>query len=222
MIATEQREQFICSHIGLVHSCVRRFVGRGMEYDDLFQAGCEGLIKAADGFDESRGLQFSTYAVPVILGEMRRLFREGGTVKVSRSLKETAMHINRAREQIATRCGREPTIGEIAEQLALEPSEVALAMSATQPPLSLTRRDDEEESDQIDLPTPSHEEHVTTRLALQQLLAQLPPRDRTLIIERYIHRHTQQVTADKLGMTQVQVSRRERVLLQHMRDKLTG
>ena len=132
------------------------------------------------------------------------------------------MHINRAREQIATRCGREPTIGEIAEQLALEPSEVALAMSATQPPLSLTRRDDEEESDQIDLPTPSHEEHVTTRLALQQLLAQLPPRDRTLIIERYIHRHTQQVTADKLGMTQVQVSRRERVLLQHMRDKLTG
>lgn len=221
MIATEQREQFICSHIGLVHSCARRFAGRGMEYDDLFQAGCEGLIKAADGFDTSRGLQFSTYAVPVILGEMRRLFREGGTVKVSRSLKELAMHINRTRDQIAIRSGREPTIGEIAEQLEIEPSEVALAMSATQPPLSLTRQDDEEESDQIDLPTPSHEERITTRLALQQLLAQLPPRDRTLIIERYIHRRTQQATADKLGMTQVQVSRRERVLLQHMRDKLS-
>ncbi len=221
MIATEQREEFICSHIGLVHSCVRRFVGRGMEYDDLFQAGCEGLIKAADGFDTTRGLQFSTYAVPVILGEIRRLFREGGTVKVSRSLKELAMHVSRIRERIAVQSGSEPTIGEIAERLGVDAADVALAMSATQAPLSLTRQDDEEDGDQIDLPTPSHEERVTTRLALQQLLAQLPPRDRALITERYIHRRTQQATADMLGMTQVQVSRRERVLLQHLRDKLT-
>ncbi len=222
MIATEQREAFICSHIGLVHNCARRFIGRGIEYDDLFQAGCEGLVKAADGFDTDRGLQFSTYAVPVILGEMRRLFREAGTVKVSRSLKELAMHINRTREQILIRSGQEPTIAEIAAQLAIEPTEVALAMSAAQPPLSLTRQDDEEESDQIDLPTPSHEEQVTTRLALQQLLSQMTPRDRELIIHRYIHHRTQQTTADLLGMTQVQVSRRERVLLQHMRDKLIG
>lgn len=222
MIATEQREAFICSHIGLVHTCARRFVGRGIEYDDLFQAGCEGLIKAADGFDTSRGLQFSTYAVPVILGEMRRLFREGGTVKVSRSLKELAMHINRTREELAIQCGREPTVTEIAEKLALEPAEVALAMTAAQPPLSLTRRDDEEESEQIDLPTPSHEERVTTRLALQQLLSQMEQRDRELITHRYIHHRTQQATAQRLGMTQVQVSRRERALLQYMRDKLTG
>lgn len=222
MTATEQREAFICSNIGLVHTCARRFIGRGIEYDDLFQAGCEGLIKAADGFDTSRGLQFSTYAVPVILGEIRRLFREGGTVKVSRSLKELAMHINRTREEMAIRCGREPTVTEIAEKLALEPTEVALAMTAAQPPLSLTRRDDEEESEQIDLPTPSHEERVTTRLALQQLLSQMEQRDRDLITHRYIHHRTQQATAQRLGMTQVQVSRRERVLLQYMRDKLTG
>lgn len=221
MIATEQREEFICQNIGLVHSCAKRFAGRGIEYDDLFQAGCEGLIKAADGFDTERGLQFSTYAVPLILGEIKRLFRDGGAVKVSRSIKELGMHIGRVREQMAIRLGREPTVGEIAEEMELEPPQVALAMSAALPPLSLTRRDDEDEEDQIDLPTPSHEERVTTRLALQQLLDRMDARDRELIICRYIHRRTQQVTAERLGMTQVQVSRRERALLQYMRELLT-
>lgn len=221
MIATEQREEFICQNIGLVHSCAKRFIGRGMEYDDLFQAGCEGLIKAADGFDTERGLQFSTYAVPLILGEIKRLFRDGGAVKVSRSLKELGMHIGRVREQMVIRLGREPTVGEIADEMELEAPQVALAMSAALPPLSLTRRDDEDDEDQIDLPTPSHEERITTRLALQQLLERMDVRDRELIISRYIHRRTQQATAERLGMTQVQVSRRERVLLQYMRERLT-
>ncbi len=104
------RDEWICSNIGLVHSCAKRFTGRGIEYDDLFQAGCMGLVKAADGFDESRGLKFSTYAVPVILGEMRRLFRDGGTVKVSRSLKELAMRATREREGFTRREGLSPAL----------------------------------------------------------------------------------------------------------------
>lgn len=103
--AADTREESICRNMGLVHACARRFTGRGLEYDDLFQAGCIGLIKAVDGFDADRGLQFSTYAVPVILGEMRRLFREGGTVKVSRSLKELSLRAGRAREQLCAAAG---------------------------------------------------------------------------------------------------------------------
>ena len=183
------REEWICANIGLVHACAKRFTGRGMEYDDLFQAGCMGLVKAADGFDESRGLKFSTYAVPVILGEMRRLFRDGGTVKVSRSLKELALRATREREGYIHREGREPTIGELADLLGVDAEQAAEALGA------------------------SH-------LALQQVLGELEPRDRALIVLRYLNRHTQQATADKLGMTQVQVSRRERVILEQMRKKL--
>ena len=126
----------ICGNIGLVHSCARRFRDRGMEYDDLFQAGCLGLTKAVDGFDASRGLQFSTYAVPVILGEIRRLFREGGAVKVSRSLKELSLQVSRAREKLSTTLSREPTVGEIAEMLSRTPEEIAEALQAGLPPLA--------------------------------------------------------------------------------------
>ena len=217
-----RREDVICQNIGLVHSCARRFTGRGVEYDDLFQAGCMGLVKAADGFDEERGLKFSTYAVPVILGEIRRLFRDGGTVKVSRSLKELAMKATREREAFIAREGREPSIGELADLLGVEPEQAAEALGASLPPLSLTRSGDEDEGEQIDVPVSPPEDSLTDRLALQQVLSELEPRDRTLIILRYLNRHTQQATAEKLGMTQVQVSRRERVILEEMRRKMIG
>ena len=216
------REEVICQNIGLVHSCARRFMGRGVEYDDMFQAGCMGLVKAADGFDESRGLKFSTYAVPVILGEIRRLFRDGGTVKVSRSLKELAMKATREREQFAAREGREPSVGELADLLGVEPEQAAEALGASLPPLSLTRSGDEDDGEQIDLPVSPPEDALTDRLALRQVLDELEPRDRTLIVLRYLNRHTQQATAEKLGMTQVQVSRRERIILEEMRRKMTG
>ena len=212
------REAFICDHIGLVHSCARRFAGRGLEYDDLFQAGCVGLIKAADGFEPERGLCFSTYAVPLILGEMRHLFREGGAIKVSRSMKALSYRASQLREQLSARHGREPTVEELARELEVEPAMAAQAISVSLPPLSLTREDEGEE--QIDLPTPSPEEQITDRLALQQLLAGLEPRDQQLIRLRYLKRQTQQATARELGMTQVQVSRRERALLLSLRKKL--
>lgn len=212
------RDAFICENMGLVHACAKRFAGKGMDYDDLFQAGCVGLIKAADGFEPERGLRFSTYAVPLILGEIRHLFREGSAVKVSRSLHALSYRVSRLREQMMAQLGREPTIEELARELEMEPAEVAGAVNVALPPLSLTAGEDEE---QWDLPVESEEEYITDRLALRQVLDTLPPRDRALIRLRYIGRQTQQATADRLGMTQVQVSRRERAVLLALREKLT-
>lgn len=218
MTGTPTRDTVICENMGLVHTCAKRFAGKGVEYDDLFQAGCVGLIKAADGFDPQRGLCFSTYAVPLILGEIRHLFREGAAIKVSRSLRTLSYQASRLREQLIAREGREPSIEELARELAVEPALAAQAVSVSLPPLSLTRQEGEEE---IDLPTPSPEEQLTDRLAVAQLLERLEPRDRALIQLRYMGRQTQQATADRLGMTQVQVSRREKVLLSKMREMLT-
>ena len=217
-----RRSAFIEQNLGLVHACAGRFRGRGIEYDDLFQSGCMGLVKAADGFDEARGLKFSTYAVPVILGEIRRLFRDGGTVKVSRSLKELSLRASRERDAFTAREGREPTVGELADLLGVEREQAVEALGASMPALSLTRSGDDDDGEEIDLPVTPPEEAVTDRLALQQVLGELEPRDRALIVLRYLNRHTQQATAEKLGMTQVQVSRRERVILQEMRKRLTG
>jgi len=214
------REEQICNNIGLVHSCARRFKDRGIEYDDLFQAGCIGLTKAVDGFDPTRGLQFSTYAVPVILGEIRRLFREGGTVKVSRSLKELSLKVNRERTKMAVELDREPTVGELARRLDRTPEEIAEALLAGLPPLSLTADRDDGENETIDLPVPPPEEKVTDTLALRQVLGELEPRDRALISLRYLRGLTQQATAERLGMSQVQVSRRERKILDVLRQKL--
>ena len=213
-----RRDAFICENLGLVHACAKRFAGKGIEYDDLFQAGCVGLIKAADGFQPERELRFSTYAVPVILGEIRHLFREGGALKVSRALHSLSYRVSRVREQMAAALGREPTVEELAQEMALEPAEVAQAVAVALPPLSLTA---EEEENQLDLPVDSYEEEVTDRLALRQVLERLPPRDRALIRLRYLGHQTQQATAQRLGMTQVQVSRREKAVLGELREMLT-
>ncbi len=212
------REEVICDNLGLVHLCAKRFAGKGIDYDDLYQAGCVGLIKAADGFDPRRGLCFSTYAVPLILGEIRHLFRAGGAVKVSRSLRSLSLQVARLREQLTEQLGREPTVEELAIRLEKDPAEVAQAVGVSLPTVSLTA---DEDDGQLDLPVESYEQTVTDRLALRQVLEQLEPRDRALIRLRYLGRQTQQATADRLGMTQVQVSRREKALLLTLREKLT-
>lgn len=215
------RDERICDNLGLVHTCARRFIGRGIEYDDLYQAGCMGLVKAVDGFDESRGLRLSTYAVPVILGEIRRLFRDGGTVKVSRSLKELSLRVSKERDAFQLQYGREATIGELAERLQLEREQVVEALGAALPALSLTRSDDDADGDEIDLPVDSPAEGITDRLALHQVLSLLTEEERALIEWRYFRRKTQQYTAEQLGMTQVQVSRRERAILRRLRQLLS-
>ena len=218
---TAMQDISVEQNLGLVHACAHRFRGRGIEYDDLYQAGCMGLVKASAAFDCSRGVMFSTYAVPVILGEIRRLFRDGGTVKVSRSLKELGLAAGRVREQLGLELGREATVGEVATRMERAPEEIAEALAATAPPLSLTEGE-EDGAGQIDLPEDSPEEKLSDLLSLEQILATLTERDRRLIQLRYYRGQTQTEVAQQLGMTQVQVSRREKRLLLTMREKLTG
>ena len=215
------RDAFIAANLGLVHSCAKRFRGRGLEYDDLYQAGCVGLIKAYDAFDRTRGVQFSTYAVPVILGEIRRLFRDGGAIKVGRTLKERSVRVMRESEAFRREMQREPTVSELAARMQLDPTEVAEALNAAVPPVSLTVGDEDGES-QLDIPVDSHEERVAELLTLRQVIGELAPRDRSLVILRFFQNRTQTQTAAQLGMTQVQVSRREKVILREMRQKMTG
>ena len=207
--------------MGLVHLCANRFRGKGIEYDDLYGAGCLGLIKAAKAFDTGRGVRFSTYAVPVILGEIRRLFRDGGTVKVSRSLKELSLRLTRERERFLISQGREPTVSELAELTGEDGELVSEALGAAQPPVSLTANLEGSEGSEIDLPVSSPEGEITDRLALYQALSSLSADDRRLIYMRYFLGRTQTVTAAALGMTQVQVSRREKKLLALLKEKMT-
>lgn len=217
MVESKARDGFIESNLGLVHSLCRRFCGRGIEYDDLFQAGCIGLIKAVDGFDESRGLCFSTYAVPVILGEVRRLFRDGGSVKVSRSIKELSLKIARVKEREENSKGREITVGEIAEILAVSPEEIAEAISATQPTVSLTY-ESEDGNREIDLPTQSIEDLLSDKLLLDKAFEALSAEERRIIQCRYYQFLTQSETAALLSMSQVSVSRAEKKILKKLRD----
>ncbi len=213
------REKCITENLGLVHACCKRFVGRGIEYDDLFQAGSMGLVKAVDGFDESYGLKLSTYAVPVILGEIRRLFRDGGSVKVSRSVKELGLKVSRVRAELSLKLNREPSVAEIADMLEVSKESVAEAVCASQPTVSLTYDNDGEEG-QLDLPVESHEEKVANKVMVEQLLKKLPERDKKIIDFRYYKLYTQAKTAGLLGMTQVQVSRREKAILGELRKQI--
>lgn len=215
------REQRINDNLGLVHSCAQRFKNRGVEYDDLFQAGCVGLIKAADGFDESLGFVFSTYAVPAILGEMKRIFRDGGAVKVSRSLKERSREIWLEKEKFENEKGYEPTVAEIAERVGLSVCETSELLLVSQPVVSLTAAEDGENERQFDIPVESQEERINERLTLDKCINELTDADRKLIELRYYMSKTQTEVAKKLGMSQVQVSRREKKILKEIREKMT-
>ena len=216
-----RREELICDNLGLVHACANRFRNKGIEYDDLFSAGCLGLVKAADGFDESRGFAFSTYAVPAILGEMKRLFRDGGAVKISRALKERAREAAKLREEMTAAFSREPTLRELAAKMQVSEYEMAQLVNLSMPVASLTELHEENDR-QIDIPVESEEEEIQNKLALSEVLKILPENDRRLIELRYYKGLTQTKTAEILGLSQVQVSRRERTILIELRRKLTG
>lgn len=211
-------DEIVGSNLGLVHSCANRFRGRGIEYDDLYQAGCLGLVKAAKNFDSSLGFAFSTYAVPVILGEIKRLFRDGGSVKIGRALKEKARLAMIKKEEITVILGREPTVSELSDELGTDPSETAMLLNASAPVVSLTSNDEGE--NQFDLPVESHEISVSDSIALRQVLHSLDEKERMLIELRYYRGMTQSASARVLGMSQVQVSRKEKAILEFIRNKL--
>ena len=215
----KEREKFIEENLGLVHTICKRFAGKGIEYDDLFQSGCMGLVKAYDAFDEDRGLCFSTYAVPVIMGCIRRLFRDGGAVKVSRGVKELGLKVNREKTKFQQKYGKEPTVSQLAEILGVDSEDITEAVCATQPTVSLTF-DGDDGIKETDLPTVGYEDEITKRLAITEVLDDLKTQEQEIIKCRYFLHLTQSRTAKALNMTQVQVSRAEKKILLKLREML--
>ena len=209
------RQQLIEGNVRLVHSCCKRFVGRGIEYDDIFQVGCVGLVKAADGFDESRGLCFSTYAVPTILGEIKRLFRDTGAIKISRSLKELSLKVQREKELIEKSGGR-ADVSEIAKRLGVAEEDVAEAVAASRQVVSLTFENDDG-INEIELPSESHENEVCAKILISDAISKLNKQEQDIIRLRYFCEKTQTESANLLGISQVQVSRKEKRALEKLR-----
>lgn len=214
------RDELILNNLGLVGSCAGRFVGKGVDYDDLYSAGCVGLIKAADGFDETLGFAFSTYAVPSILGEIRRIFRDDGAIKISRSLKEKARELSRIKEKLTGQNGVSPTISELAEAMGISIEETAQLLAVSDPVVSLTSNDDNES--EIDIPCIDDYDAIDDKLSVRQIILSLPDDDRKLIDLRFYKGLTQSKTAKILGVSQVQISRREKNILLKMKKRLTG
>ncbi|MDO5123523.1 MAG: sigma-70 family RNA polymerase sigma factor [Eubacteriales bacterium] len=213
----KSRDELICENMGLVYSCAKKLCGRGVEYEELCSAGTVGLIFAVDRFDETRGFKFSTFAVPAILGEMKRIFRDGGTVKVSRSVRELSLKIARFCETYEAENGEMPTVLQISESLSVEAEQVTEALCASQVPKSLTA----EEGEDVDISVPSKEESIIEKLTLYQVIDELEEEEKSLIKLRYFMGRTQVETAEKLGLTQVQVSRKEKKILLCLREKMT-
>ena len=217
-MVTEKRDKMIEENMGLVHSVAKRFKGRGADYDDLFQSGCIGLIKAVDNFDDSLGYQFSTYAVPVIMGEIKRVFRDGGAIKVSRSLKEKSLKAQSLRDRFSKRELREPTVSELAEMLGCDVNETAEILNVINPMLSINQFGEDGNSD-LDIPV-DDSENLFDRISLSQIIDTLNYEEKQIIDYRYFKGQTQTVTANSLGISQVQVSRKEKAVLRKLRERL--
>ena len=214
-------ERLVTENTGLIWSIARRYFGRGVEPDDLFQLGCVGFLKAVEGFDTAYGTQFSTYAVPKIAGEIRRFLRDDGQVKVSRSLKERAAQIHQARTRLTGTLGREPAVSELAAELGLTPEEIAMAETATGMAESIQRESGDEGFSLEDvLCTDGMEDRILESLSLRNALSHLTERERMVIDLRYFHGLTQQKIAGLLGVSQVQVSRIEKKALTNLRTYL--
>lgn len=216
----ENKQEIAKANLGLVHACAKRFKGRGIEYDDLFSAGCVGLLKAINNFDWDRGIKLSTYAVPVILGEIKQLFRDSGTVKVSRSLKELSLKASKISDEYLRQHGEEITVNKLAEILETEPERVVQALNASRLPVSLNNLDRDGDEYVTDIPVDSVEEKLSEIISLRQAVKDLEEEDKKLIILRYYKHMTQTQTAKVLNITQVQVSRREKKILANLRNSL--
>ena len=208
---------------GLIWSVARRYFGKGVEPDDLYQLCCLGFLKAIDGFDEGYGTRFSTYAVPKIAGEIRRFLRDDGAVKVSRGVKERAQQIRAARAALEQRLGRAPTVSELTQATRLAPEEIATAELATGQTESLQQPAGEDGITlEQALGSGEQEEQLVERFSLEEAIRELPERERMVVALRYYHALTQQQAAKLLGISQVQVSRLERKAIEALKTKLTA
>ena len=219
------RDILIEENMGLIHHVVKRFLGRGVEAEDLFQIGAVGLVKAVDRFDLSFGVRFSTYAVPMIAGEIKRFLRDDSMIKVSRSLKELAVKAARLREQLLMERGEEPGVDELAERLRVEPEELVQAMDSCTEVESLQKVISQGDGEGVSLMErveqgKDEQEALLRRILLEELLSSLDPKERRLIVLRFFHDRTQTQVARELGMSQVQVSRLEKKILSALKEKM--
>ena len=215
-------DELMLSNMGLVRSCASRFVGRGVEYEDLVQIGSIGLLRAARAFRPELGCMFSTYAVPLIIGEIKRFLRDDGMVKVSRRLKTTGLQVAKQAEAFQKEHGREPTLAEIASLVGISPEEVAEALAATGPVASLseTANDDDAPLEYFLSDKESPLEMITDKIALAEAIKSLPPRRRKIVYLRFFKELSQSETGKALGISQVKVSREEKIILQELRKVL--
>ncbi len=223
---SEAKERLISENVSLVKCIVKRYLGKGVEYDDLFQIACMGFLKAIAGFDETFGVKFSTYAVPMIAGEIKRFMRDDGSVKVSRAIKQTAKEMNAFVEEYVLKNGKQPSVSKIAEQFGLDETETVFIMGSSKMPLSLyggTDYKDGKERELIEtLPANDHQEDWLDQMLLRGAIDGLSERDRKIIILRYFRDMTQSEVAERIGVSQVQVSRIESRIIKEFRQKLSG
>lgn len=217
----KERHKKVEENLGLVHSIAKRFSGKGVDYEDIVSAGCIGLIKAIDNFDESLGFKLSTYAVPAILGEIKRIWRDGGSIKVSRKIKELSLKAAKINEQSIKENGRELTVAELSLRLSASKEDVTEALSSARLPLSLSGYSDEDDEQELCIPVDSAEESLAEKLTLKKAIDELSAHDRNLITLRYFKSKTQSETAKILGTTQVQISRKEKKILATLRLKMS-
>ena len=220
------KEKLLKDNENLIKSIVRRYLGKGVEYDDLYQLAGMGLLKAINGFDKSYGVRFSTYAVPMIAGEIKRFMRDDGSIKVSRSIKAAAKSINAYVEEYSAEHGVQPTIKDISQKFGMPPSEVVFTMSSSRMQLSLFAQSDyKDEKSQLlldKLSSNDDQDDMIERMQLRSAIAELPEREKKVIILRYFRDMTQSEVASMLGVSQVQVSRIENKIMADFRKKLTG
>ncbi len=221
--SSEARDEIIQKNMRLVWSVVQRFMNRGYEAEDLFQIGCIGLLKSVDKFDLSYEVKFSTYAVPMIIGEIQRFIRDDGTVKVSRSLKETGNKVRRMRDELTKKLSRQPTLSELSEALQLSPEEIIMAQEATRAPASIHETVYEKDGDPITLLDQMQDKEANgwfDELVVREAVQHLGSRERLIVYLRYFKDQTQSEVAKRLGISQVQVSRLEKKILKEMRGQL--
>lgn len=220
------KETLLQHNVSLVKCIVKRYLGKGVDYDDLFQIASMGFLKAIMGFDESFGVKFSTYAVPMIAGEIKRFMRDDGSVKVSRAIKQTAKEINLFVEEYQLKNGRQPALKEIAEKFNLDEAETVFVMGSSKMPLSLYGGGDFKDGKERELietlPSSDDQEDWLDRMLLRGAIDELSERDKKIIVLRYFRDMTQSEVAKKIGVSQVQVSRIENRIIKEFREKLSG
>ena len=220
------KESLLEHNVSLVKCIVKRYLGKGVDYDDLFQIGCMGFLKAIMGFDESFGVKFSTYAVPMIAGEIKRFMRDDGAVKVSRAMKQTAKEMNVFIEEYVLQYGRQPSVSEVGARFGMDEAETVFVMGSSKMPLSLygsTDNKDGKERELIEtLPSSDDQEDWLDRMLLRGAIENLPERERKIIVLRYFRDMTQSEVAERIGVSQVQVSRVENKIIKEFKEKLSG